>query len=185
MPSEAKLRNAGGPAFTLRAFDSAGGNYTMPERGEAYDMREFSDNTTSVGHLYLHPGTRRPPIPPYAELQAFAAANPNMPIVVDHDRNDGNPCEAPHIVLATLAMNTSVVKTSPLLLDANNVPTIRLYTVAADHAFRAFDPATHHKNGKQHEGINILDWGMVNFDEGYQADTLVGTFRKIFDALNW
>lgn len=132
MPSDERLRNPGGPAFKLRAFNNFG-KYTMPKEGTRYNMREFDNSTTSVSHLYFHPDTRRPPIPPFAELQAFIANNPDTPVIVDRDRKDSNPCEMPHLLFATL-----VCSQGKLTLGAGNIPTIHLFTVAADNAGRAY-----------------------------------------------
>lgn len=181
MPSDEALRSPTGPAFTLRKHQGCG----LPKQGSIYDMREFSDYTTSVGHIFFHPGTRSPPIPPFAELQAFATANPATPVVVDYDRADGNPCEDAHIVFAELEVSNDIATHGSIVTGANNVPKIRLFTVAADHASRAFDPATHFKEGTQYEGVDIHNWEIVNFDRAYQAATLSGTFRKVFKALSY
>lgn len=180
MPSSASLRSPNGPSFTLREHNGDG----LPEEGYTYDMREFNDHTTSVGHLFFHPDTREPPIPPYADLQAFMAARHTTPVVVDHDRRDGNPCERPHIVFAELSVSTSINDAGRPLLRAGNVPTIRLFTIAAGNTGRAFDPTTHFKSGKQYEGVDIHNWSIVNFDKAYQAATLSETFRKIYDQLS-
>lgn len=176
MPSSEALRNPNGPAFTLRKHDGDG----LRAKGESYDMREFGDFTAGVGHIFFHPGTRAPPIPPFAELTSFMAAHPTNPIVVDHNRKDGNPCEDPHAVFAQLQVDGQ----GKPVTGPNNVPKIRLFTVAADtRGSRAFEPATHVKNGTQYEGVDIHNWGIVNFDAAYKGRSLSVTFGNIFSAL--
>jgi hypothetical protein len=92
-----KLRNHDGPEYYLRPVD---GNDAPRPQGSQYDAREL-ETSLSVGHIYFHPGTRQPPIPPFADLQAFMVERPKLPIVVDRS-NPQSPCEAPHIVLAQL-----------------------------------------------------------------------------------
>jgi hypothetical protein len=140
-------------------------------------MRELGDACTSVGHVYFHPDTRSPPIPPFAELEAFIAANPEIPVVVDTDRK--TPCEAPHILLATFVIHND----GSIGLDRNGNVLISLYTIAADCYSRAFDPATHVKNGEQKEGVDIFDWGMCNFDSEYRSPQLRETYRRIYRDL--
>ena len=70
------------------------------------------------------------------------AANPAIPIVVQHNRSDGNPCQDPYIILAELQ------------LDTGNVSIIRLFTIVANvRGSGAFDPATHVKDSTQYEGV--------------------------------
>lgn len=170
MPSEESLRNPGGPAYTLRKHSGD----DLWETGYRYTTNDFPGSCTSVGHVYFHPGTRGPPTPPYAELQAFIAANPSTPVVVSHSPPGGNSCEVPHILFARLEVASD-----------NQAPIVHLFTVAADNRGIAFDPATHVKNGTQYEGVNVLDWSMCNFDKCYQAVTLPDTYGKILEDLHY
>jgi hypothetical protein len=141
-------------------------------------MRELDETCISVGHIFFHPGTRRPPIPPLAQLQAFIANHPELPIVVDTDRPD--PCEAAHIVLAQFLCNHD----NDIGVDSSGNPIIYLYTIAADHRSRAFDPATHFKDGEQMEGVDIFNWNVVNFDATYRtATSLSELYRRVYRDL--
>jgi hypothetical protein len=169
-----KLRNHDGPEYYLRPVD---GNDAPRPQGSQYDAREL-ETSLSVGHIYFHPGTRQPPIPPFADLQAFMVERPKLPIVVDRS-NPQSPCEAPHIVLAQLHRDAA----GEFALDGNGNPLIHLYTIAADNYSRAFHPATHVKGGEQKAGVDILDWTTVNFDPEYSCQTLRETFRLIYRDL--
>lgn len=167
------MRNLGGPAYALRTAPDG----ELREKDSAYDMRELGDVTTAVGHVYFHPGTRKPPIPPAAEVEAFAAANPDLPIVVDYTHS--SPCEVPHIVLARFVEHGD----GRIGLDRNGNVFVSLFTIAADNYSRAFDPATHIKGGDQKEGVDIFDWEMVNFDSQFRKKHLSETYRCIYGVL--
>lgn len=176
MPSSRKLQNVDGPAYTLREHHGDG----LRKQGDAYNEREFDDNTICVGHLYFHPAMRYDtalsPVLSSTELQQYMAARPRAPLVV----NNASHRERPHNVFAELSVSIHVDDVGAPLLDANNIPIIRLFTIAADSMNMAFDPATHFKNGKQYEGVEIHNWSLVSFDEKFRAATLSSTFRKIF-----
>jgi hypothetical protein len=126
-------------------------------------MRNF-DGCVQAGHIYFHPGTRKPPIPPAAALEAFADAHPELPIVTETDR----VVEVPHLVLARFltrgGSNIDTGEVDEVAVDEDGRAIILLFTVAADHRGRCFDPSTHFKMGKQHNGVKIFDWDAVNFD---------------------
>lgn len=157
MPS--KRINHGGPEFEL----SECGPDEARAEGTILDTGEFDGDSVQAGHIYFHPGTRAPPLPPAADVQAFVAAHPELPLVFETDR----VVEVPHLVLARFVCKSGgcdMDGDDEVAVDEDGCPLILLYTVAADNSGRCFPPSTHVKNGKQHDGVKIFDWSAVNFD---------------------
>ncbi|KAF2023344.1 hypothetical protein EK21DRAFT_118864 [Setomelanomma holmii] len=68
-------------------------------------------------------------------------------------------------------------------LDCFGTPLTSLFTIAAEYASRPFDLATHGRGGQQKEGLDIFDWGMVNFDEEYRGERICEAFRAMYRDL--
>lgn len=163
-----------GPGYVLRKATNG-----LRDKGEPYSMHELPDDCVSVGHVYFHPGTRKPPIPPFADLEAYMAAHPDLPIVIDNERKDGRKCETPHILLARFVVNQQ----GEVGVDQDGHAVISLFTIAADNYSKAFDPATHVKQGTQYEGVDIFDWTMCNFDSEYVRESLGEVYRRVYQDL--
>lgn len=175
LPSE--LRNYGGPTHALRRATNE-----MRARGSSYDMRELPKDCLNVGHIFFYPSTRKPPIPPFAELEAYMAANPDLPIVVNDNREDGNKCEYPHILVAQFVRDDN----GQVGVDAHGNAIISVFTIAVDCFKKAFDPATHFKNGTQYAGVDIFDWDMCNFNDDYVDEDKYRpheVYRRIYQDL--
>lgn len=111
------------------------------------DMRN-SHGYVQAGHIYFHPSERKPPIP---LTEALADAHPELPIVI---------VEVPHLVLARFLLRCSSNVDNgedEVAVDEDGRAIILLFTAATDQHGRSFDPSTHFKMGKQHNGVKIFD----------------------------
>lgn len=146
-------------------------------KGTELNMRKFN-NCVQAGHIYFHPGTRKPPILPAATLKAFVDAHPELPIVIESDR----VVEVPHLVLACFLTSGGIgIKPSEdkVAVDERGRAIILLFTAAADNRGYYFDPSTHFKMGKQHNRMRIFNWTTVHFDDGGVSNSP----RKAWKAL--
>jgi hypothetical protein len=84
-----------------------------------------------------------------------------------------------HIVLACFVTKYA----GNVAVDSFGKPVITLYTITADSASRAFDPATHVKGREQKDGLDIVDWYVVNFDAQYRGAMLHHPYRHIYRDL--
>ncbi|KAI4924844.1 hypothetical protein J4E86_011824 [Alternaria arbusti] len=53
-------------------------------------------------------------------------------------------------------------------LSRNGAVAVRLYTIACDNNSRRFPMTSHFKDREQFEGVEILDWRIVNFDNRFK-----------------
>jgi hypothetical protein len=173
LPTRKRITNWGGSPFSLTPGDLD----DMLTAGSRLDARQFGDSVLPVGHVYFHPGSRDSAVPPFAEVEAFVEANPRAPVVVDK-RVPDQPAEFPHLVLASFVINDQRA-----LQFRGGRPVLNLFTVAAGHDGKAFDPASHFKDGKQHTGVQIHDWSMVNFDSPFQHSNICETFRLVYSCV--
>ena len=179
MPTSSDLTNIRhGPAFTLRKHTGDG----VPAEGTEYDPEEYNDEMTyHVGSLFFHERSRRPPV-----LYRYSHTKvPSLTIRWDHarcgEREDGKKCELGHHVFA---QGLETLAGSPLL-NRHGHPVVRLFTIGYSVRNKAFDPATHFFDGVQYEGVDIHNWGMVNFLPQFQAEELSATFVKVYRAVHW
>ena len=167
------------PGYQLRDE----GEDFLREQGEPVDMRELFDGDAGclqVGHLYLYPGNRHTTVDaPFDQVQAWAAAHPDAPIVLDETRRR----EEPHFVLANFVRDRDTRGDWQVAVSSNGDPIIRLYTFCANNACRALDPATHKKNGVQYLGLHVQDWGIVEFDADLRKGSLQETWAEVYEEL--
>jgi hypothetical protein len=126
------------------------------------DLRSF-DDCVQAGHIYFHPGTRKPPIPPAADLKAYVAAHPELPIKIESDR----VVEVPQLVLASFLTHGGIdidTGEDKIAVNEDGRAIILLFTVTADTQGRCFNPSAYRRMGKQHNRAKIFNWNAVNFD---------------------
>jgi len=144
--------------------------------GQTVDISELGDSAIAVGRLYFHPDARNgnaalttPPTP-------FMARNPSAPVVLG---------EVPHLVLASFIINQRVDGAVVVGAHGDNTVVVRLYTFGCDNKRRRFDMASHFKDGEQEEGVEILDWRLVNFDSRFKppGTALPEVYVTIYEEL--
>lgn len=141
-------------------------------------MGDFGDSVVHVGNIFFHPGSRQA-IPSFAELQAYMQSHTERPIVIRPAADGQVAGEQPHLVLARFITNSN----DEVGVDDDGRAIIILFTMAVSAKGKSFDPATHFKEGRQREGVDILNWNEVNFEPEYAATSLAATYRRIYDDI--
>jgi len=145
-------------------------------------MRQLPDTITSVGHLYFNPASRNGNAALTADPSVFMADTPKAPVVTADGPNSKR--EVPHLVFASFILDEQANGVD-VGAQGNGAVAVRLYTMACDNNSRRFPMTSHFKDGEQFEGVEILDWRIVNFDNRLKPPgaSLPQVYAKVYETL--
>ena len=124
------------------------------------------NHAVHVGCMLFHHESRYNPKPPVAEVEGFKATHPKHPMIICNAETSQE--EVGQGVLARFHFSGD--RRLAIAATATDAPVIVLYTGVFSCGYIPEYCDAYTIEGKQFQGIDILDWNEVSFKSSYRRD---------------
>jgi len=143
---------------------------------------QLDDHAVHVGTLYFHQDSRHTPKPPALEVEDFYLTHPKHPMVI-RDTETSIEEEGQQFYARFLFSDDREQAIGGTATDA---PLIILYTSISNVTYLPEYRDAYTIEGKQFQGMDIMDWDVVSFLASYRRDgpkPIEEVYRNIYREL--